>query len=466
MKSDPAEVDVAIVGGGFSGTMIAAQLVRRGLSVTLVEGHARAGQGTAYSTREAVHLLNVPAAKMSAWPDRPDDFVAAGHDAGSFAPRRDYGAYLSAILDQAVAEGVTVVEARAVAAERDSAWRVTLDDGRSVTARALVLAQGNQPPEPMRVGDGIDDALFVNNPWSDEARLALARVSQNDGAVLIMGTGLTMVDAVLSLDAAGHKGRIVALSRRGQVPRAHAPHDAAPVEFDEVPQGNVLALWRWLRRRSATVGWRGAVDALRPHAQALWRGLSDAEQQRFLRHARPYWDVHRHRIAPQVAAQLQAMIGEGRLEVVAGRVTGVREESGALVVTYSRRGRPLTPLACGESPSSGEDRSQRSPGRPGDDRPDDPRAGEGFAAVFNCTGPLGAMARSRDPLLRQMIGDGLVAIDALGMGLAVDAASRAGERLWALGPLTKGAFWEIVAVPDIRGQVAEVADQIARELEA
>src|SRR5688572_12755982 len=111
MKSDPAAVDVAIVGGGFSGTMMAAQLVRRGLSVMLVEGGGRAGQGTAYSTRDAVHLLNVPAAKMSAWPDRPDDFVAAGHDAGSFAPRRRYGAYLRTILDEAVTDGVTLAEA-------------------------------------------------------------------------------------------------------------------------------------------------------------------------------------------------------------------------------------------------------------------------------------------------------------------------------------------------------------------
>ena len=219
------------------------------------------------------------------------------------------------------------------------------------------------------------------------------------------------------------------------MPRGHAAHDLVPVELEEVPQGNALALWRWLRRRSALVGWRGAVDALRPHAQALWRGLDDVEQRRFLRHARPYWDVHRHRIAPQVAAQLQAMIAAGRLEVVAGRESAVNEERGVLDVIYSRRGAPAN-------------------GR-----------GE-FAAVFNCTGPLGAMARTCDPLLRQVIAGGLVVVDRLGMGLDVDGHSCAGERVWALGPLTKGAFWEIVAVPDIRGQVAQVADDIAKELAA
>jgi len=440
MKSD-VTADVIVVGGGFSGTMAAAQLVRRGLGVVLVEGGGRAGLGTAYSTREPVHLLNVPAARMSAWPDRPDDFVAGGHDPEGFAPRREFGEYLQTILDQAVAEGLKRADGTAVLAERDGGWHVGLADGTKLVGRALVLAQGNQPPGTMRAGEGSDPALFVNNPWGSEARAAIARVAASGGDVLILGTGLTMVDMVLSLAAAGHRGRIVALSRRGQMPRAHAAHEAAPVEFAAVPQGNVLVLWRWLRKRSGALGWRGAVDALRPHAQALWRGFDPAEQGRFLRHARPYWDVHRHRIAPQVAEQLRSMIGEGRLEVVAGRMGMVREIDGCLSVEIARRGRPSTAIGAN--------------GR-----------GNCFSAVFNCTGPLGTMARTRDPLLRQMIDDGLVALDRLGIGLAVDERSSAGDRLWALGPLTKGEFWEIVAVPDIRVQAQEVADDIARELRA
>jgi uncharacterized NAD(P)/FAD-binding protein YdhS len=432
MKSD-AGADVVVVGGGFSGTMAAAHLTRAGLSVVLVEGGGRPGNGVAYSTREAVHLLNVPAAKMSAWPEAPDDFTGQGYDAGTFVPRREFGAYLSSILQAAVAGGARLVAGQAVAAERDGArWRVALADGSAITARALVLAQGNQPPEPMRVGDGVDPSLFVNNPWGAEAKAAVERLVASGGDALILGTGLTMVDMVLSLDAAGHQGRIVALSRRGQIPRAHAAHDAVAVEIGEVPQGNVRALTRWLRHRSGG-GWRGAVDALRPHAQALWRGLGPAEQVRFLRHARPYWDVHRHRIAPQVAGRLKELVGEGRLEVMAGRVVGLEAQDMGLGATIRRRG------------SGAEGQAH-------------------FGAVFNCTGPLGAMARTRDPLLRQMIDGGLVAIDRLGIGLAVDGASKAGHGVWALGPLTKGEFWEIVAVPDIRGQVAGVAHDISKEL--
>ena len=446
-KSDAAGAEVMIVGGGFSGTMAAAELARRGVRVLLVEGSGRAGRGTAYSTREAAHLLNVPAALMSAWADAPDDFVAAGHEPEAFVPRREFGDYLRAILDQAVASGlVEVAEASAVAAVRGGAgWSVTLDDGRAVDAAALVLAQGNQPPEPMRVAEGISPRLFVNNPWREDAQAAIARLvgadgKQGGGDALILGTGLTMVDMVLSLDEAGHRGRIVALSRRGQVPRAHGEYQPAAVELGEVPTGNVLALWRCLRRRAGAVGWRAAVDALRPHSHAIWAAFDATQRGRFLRHARPWWDVHRHRIAPEVSARLKRLIGEGRLEIVAGRVTRMREAGGQIAVAIARRGQAHPPTPSRE------------------------REGEKFGVAFNCTGPLGAIGRTKDPLLRQMIADRLVAIEPLGIGLVVDGASRAGKRLWALGPLTKGKYWEIVAVPDICHQVAEVADDIAKEL--
>ncbi|MCY7338729.1 MAG: FAD/NAD(P)-binding protein [Sphingomonas bacterium] len=435
MKSERPVRDVVIVGAGFSGTMAAAELTRRGLSATIVEGGGRIGRGTAYSTTEAAHLLNVPAAKMSAWRDAPGDFVAAGHAPDAFAERRQFGAYLGRILDQAVAAGaVDIAPNRALSARREGeGWAVTLDDGRLIEAAALVLAQGNQPPAPMAVAAGIPLERFVNDPWRSGD--AVKQVASSGGDALILGTGLTMVDMVLSLDAAGHGGRIVALSRRGQMPRAHAAYEPVVVEIEEVPLGNVLALWRWLRRRSRAGSWRAAVDALRPHSHAIWRSFDVGEQQRFLRHARPWWDVHRHRIAPRVAERLGALIGAGRLEVVAGRVRRIEQAGDELAVEIERRG-------------AGK------------------REGNQFAVVFNCTGPLGNMAQTRDPLLRQMIDDGLVAIHRLGMGIEVDAASRAGPGVWALGPLTKGVLWEIVAVPDIRGQVADVADDIAKELKS
>jgi uncharacterized NAD(P)/FAD-binding protein YdhS len=441
MKSD-GRLPVAIVGGGFSGTILAAKLARLGIGSVLIDGSGRTGQGVAYSTTEPAHLLNVRAEGMSAWEDDPNHFAqafeAAGGDRRGFAERRYYGRYVREILDQFVRVGhVDVEQATTVGARRDGeTWQVDLDDGRTVAARALVLATGNQEPEPLRVLDGVGDRV-LNNPWTGPAKAAVSQLAQSGGSALLIGTGLTMVDLVLSLEAQGHRGRIVALSRRGQIPRGHADFDPAPVALAELPAANLRGLWRWLRQRSARVGWRAAVDSLRPHSHALWQNLSTADQQRFMRHARPWWDVHRHRIAPQVADIVHRMIAAGQLEVVAGRITGAATAEGGVDVTIRRRG-----AATGTT--------------------------ERFDFVFNCTGPLHSIAKTRDPLLRSLIDHGGARPDHLGIGLEVDEHSRVagGDKLWALGPLTKGRYWEIIAVPDIREQAAAVAEDISRELDA
>jgi uncharacterized NAD(P)/FAD-binding protein YdhS len=184
-------------------------------------------------------------------------------------------------------------------------------------------------------------------------------------------------------------------------------------------------------------GWRPAVDSLRPVTAAIWETLGERERQRFLRHLRPWWDVHRHRIAPAVAARIAALREEGRLEIVAGRVTEVAAGE-TLEVAIGRRG-------------GGTVRCR-------------------IAGVVNCTGPEGQIARARDPLIGALLGSGAAREDSLGLGLDVDAQSRvigadgrASERLSALGPLTRGAFWEIVAVPDIRGQAQAVARRAAAD---
>ena len=434
MRSDAAGLPVVIVGGGFSGTMTAVQLARRGVRSVLLDGSGRMHRGVAYSTSEPVHLLNVPSGKMSAWPDDGGDFSGwLGDDGTSFAERRVFGRYLAEIAGEHQGS-IERREMPAVAATPSGiGWSVELGDGTKLAASAMVLASGNQPPAPMQVGEHLPAGLFVNNPWSEEAQEVVARVAGDDGDVLVLGAGLTMIDTVLSLAAAGHRGRVVALSRRGLVPQPHAGHQPVAPSPDEVPRGKVLPLWRWLRRRSSEVGFRAAVDSLRPHSQALWRAFPAAEQRRFLRHARPWWDVHRHRIAPQIGEQLATRIADDRLEIVAARLKSLGADDDGLAATIMPRG--------------GTEPLHRR-----------------FAAAFNCTGPLGDLTRSRDPLLRQMLGEDLVRMDELGMGLAVDQRSRAGRGAWAVGPLTKGCFWEIVAVPDIRGQAEAVAADIAREL--
>ena len=418
---------------------MAAQLARRGVDAVLIDGSGRAGLGVAYSTRDPAHVLNVRAEVMSAWPDDLDHFVRLVEQEGGtrrdFVQRRQFGRYLRAILEEGMETGcLRLVERQAVSANPgEEGWIVSVENGETIEASGLVLAIGNQPPEPLPLGQG--SARVINNPWGAEALAAVEDLAASHEDVLLVGTGLTMVDAVLSLDAAGHRGRIVGLSRRGLIPRGHAEFTPAPVEAEDVPHGNVRSLWRWLRHRGAQVGWRAAIDALRPHSQWLWQSLPPGEQKRFARHARPWWDVHRHRIAPEVAQQLHDMVAQGRLEIVAGRIHSVEDDGGALVVAYRRRGS-----------------SRIVEGR--------------FAYMINCTGPLGAISRTRDPMLKGMLADGLARPDQLGIALDVDERSRVvgAERAWAMGPLTKGRYWEIIAVPDIRYQAAAVAEDIAMEL--
>ena len=431
---------VTIIGGGFSGTILAAQLARRGVSAWLVEGDDRLARGLAFATEEPAHVLNVPAHNMSAFADEPDHFLrrfeAIGGERGGFAERRFYGAYLGGILREAQDSGMTVpVAGEAIGAEHvDGGWEVALAGGERLHSRALVLAIGNEAPGGLAALKSAGDR-YVRNPWGSEAARAVGAAAEDGGDVLIVGTGLTMVDTVLSLDEAGFAGRIMAVSRRGFIPRAHAAFEPAPVDQREVPQGSVAALFRWLRARSARVGWRAAVDSLRPHSQALWQALSVDEQRRFLRHARPWWDVHRHRIAPAVAQRIADLIADGCLEIAAGRIVGARPETGAVVVEIARRGAPAP-----------------KPYR--------------FAAVINCTGPLHATSRTANPLLRSLLDAGAASPDALDIGIAVEDGARVAgaQRLWAMGSLTKGRYWEITAVPDIRAQAAAIAAQIAEEL--
>jgi uncharacterized NAD(P)/FAD-binding protein YdhS len=442
MAPDAEAAEVIIVGGGYSGTMLAAELSRRNIPATLVERSGREGRGTAYSTPEDAHLLNVVAAKMGAWADQPDHFAKTvegeGYQPDDFVPRRRYGEYLSAILRDAEASGLVKLvraHAQSAAPREGGGWKVALGDGSELTATALVVAHGNQAPEPPEAAEGISDSLFVNDPWNEAGRKAIERAAACDSEVLLIGTGLTMIDVVLSLDEAGHRGRICALSRRGLAPRAHAEHDPAPVKIDEVPHGSLKQLWSWLRSQSARVGWRAAVDSIRPYTHQIWQALTHADRRRFLRHARPWWDVHRHRIAPEVAGRIRKLVQEGRLHIVAGRVKSMSEQTGSLSVAIQRRG-----MQDAKSVS--------------------------FGLAVNCTGPLGSISESDDPLLNSLFDGGHARPDSLDLGLEVDGRSRiaGAKRAWALGPLTKGAFWEITAVPDIRGQVASVADDIAEEL--
>jgi uncharacterized NAD(P)/FAD-binding protein YdhS len=192
-----------------------------------------------------------------------------------------------------------------------------------------------------------------------------------------------------------------------------------------------------VRSRSAQIGWRAAVYELRTVTQALWGAASLDERRRFLRHLRPWWDVHRHKLAPAVGATIEAMQAAGRLSIAAGRLVSVEAEGGRAAVRFRARGKD-------------EVETLR------------------VARIVNCTGPEADVARAGEPLLTALLDSGRIRADVLRVGIdvdqdcrTIDAGGRASATLYAIGPVTKGTFWESVAVPDIRGQAERIAALIA-----
>ncbi len=430
---------VAVIGGGFSGTLLAINLLRDGgVAVTLIERDAaRLARGLAYGAAQAGHILNVRAANMSAFADEPDHFVdwLAQRGAGSetsFASRTDYGTYLAALLAQArraAPERLTIVQDEAVDLEdRGDDMLIRLRSGEVLAADHVVIASGNLPPHDLPAFAGLAAPAYVSDPWSPGSADGLG----DDDIVMLLGTGLTAVDCALTLDHCGFRGRIVALSRRGLAPRRHGPADPF-MPINERPGQLDSRLVRTVRARSRAIGWRNAVDELRPFTRDIWDGATSDQRARFLRHLRPYWDIHRHRIAPPVAERIDGMMAQGRLDFMAGKIVGAHAAGDGLEIAWRPRG---------------QDGLRRRHVR----------------RLINCTGPLGDLRRTTDPLLRCLAAEGVIRPDALAIGIDVDRQERAvtregkaNRRLFVVGPMTRGAHWEMVAVPDIRTQVWSLA---------
>lgn len=440
------QAHIAIVGAGFSGLLSAIHLLRLAprARVSLIERRPVFGVGAAYDTGNPTHLLNVRLDNMSAFPDRPRhlaDWLAdqpRWEAQDGFITRGTYGRYLRALLEDAVREApdrlaLVPGEARAIRRVGDR-WRLEIEGASPLDADAVILALGNLEPAAL---SGVDPALrasgaYVENPWSlDPARVEAAR------DVLLIGAGLTMVDCALALRRPSR--RFTALSRHGLLPRAHA--SAAPAPFTGDFEGDPATILAQVRAATRDHDWRAVFDRLRHQARPLWRGWTPAQRGRFLRHLRPLWDVHRHRLSPGAARQVDGMIASGELAVQAGKLASAALQADGVHAAWRPRGRR--------------------------------RAIRGrFDLVINCTGPLGEIGRSAERLVADLLAQGLAAPDPLGLGARVDdiggLIGRQGPTpgLYAIGPLTRGAYWEITAVPDLRGQAQDLAAAVVRDLAA
>jgi uncharacterized NAD(P)/FAD-binding protein YdhS len=400
--------EVIIVGGGASGTLLAVQLLQdpsARLSVTLIEKRQLVGLGLAYSTSDPAHLLNVRAANMSAFADDPDDFVrwlAADRTAAElncadrfcFAPRKLYGRYINSLLEPFLSSDrrqslLRIVRGECMAInETELGVEAMLDDGTRYAGQIAVLATGNEASRTAC------EASAVLDPWIALAREQIAKQER----VLILGTGLTMVDTVLSLLQAGHTGPILALSRRGLLPQVHRDVTATHIDAADVPFGaEVSRLLQWLRgpadqTKSHGGHWHSVVDGLRPFVSDIWRKLPIPERRRFLRHARAWWDIHRHRMAPQVATRIEHALAEGQLGIIAGKIITIAASEGETTVHYRPRGT---------------------------DRVETMR----LATILDCTKITSSPRRSPNPIIRDLLARGMARPDPLDLGLDPDFLS-------------------------------------------
>lgn len=432
---------IGIIGGGASAVLAAMQLLDRSATVRVLifDPRTELGCGIAYGTDDLAHLLNVPARAMSARPDQPEHFLnwlqsqslwetEGGWQAHSFVPRRIYRDYLQSLIAPWMGGARLFHHRKSVSdiRETDTGAEISCNDGSLTLVDAVILANGNGAGP---LGAPQNGASF----WSVSNGFDLPA----GASVAILGTGLSMIDSVMSLLRAGHKGPITAFSRRGLMPLSHVSPGLLGANDLHLPSElSPRRVMRWLR---ATVlarpdlDWRQVVDALRPHTQAIWSGWSLVEKRRFLRHARPHWDIRRHRMAPGVAAEITAAQKRGQLTILAARmIEGSSVEDRMITIR----------------PRGGLDDIQISADH-----------------VIDCRGQAGPGGIDDNPLFEKMIARGQALPAEAGMGLKVDFDTNAlinglgarAKRIFVLGPPSLGSFWEIIAVPDIRVHAERLA---------
>lgn len=456
--------DVLIIGGGLSGTLLAVQLLRLPgtRKVLVIEPRTELGRGEAYSAVELGRTLNGNAARMSVDPDNADDlthwlseYIASGGWPESdqqhvpvselFPPRGIFGVYAQQRLAQARAGSASTVEhirAEVIDVQVEPGGvRLTLDDSQALRGARAVLATGMFPAArtPQTHSSGVNAAAV--DPWDVRAMTQL----DPHATVLIIGSGLTMVDAVVSLEQAGHRGPIEIFSRHGLLPHVRRqPPTWADFLADDHGLRSPLQLLRAVRREcqkalAQGIDWQAPLDTVRAHIGRLWSQASEREKRQFVRHVRPWWESHHHRSPPLSAELLARLHGEGRLRIHAASFLGLEPTvNGKVTLRLRRRGEQHTTHFSG-------------------------------AALINSSGIEYDWRRVARPLPRQLLARGLIKPGPLALGIAADASGAVldehgvvSERLFAMGPPLRGMWWESTAVTDVALQAKALALKLAQ----
>ena len=429
---------IAIVGGGFSGTSLIAAIQREckhSIEIILCEKTGCFGPGEAYKTPLPYHLLNVRACDMSIYADEPAHFATwlmqqknLLEELGielpvekQFLPRMLYGKYLQQILQSITQDPSSLIKLSFVPEQvldivsRTDSLELKFANHYPLQVDQVVLALGNGQPDtfPFSVDNNVQ---CINNPWDYTAVNAIP----SHDTVLIVGTGLSMIDTVLTLHHQQHHGKIIALSRHGLLPLPHA--EIQPLHISSELPTNVRSMTTYLRKMSRNHDWRSMITALRAHVPELWQGWHISCQKRFLRHVLPYWNIHRHRVHQALSDLLQDLIASQQLTVMAGRIQRVKNGNAYIKPRHSEKIAEIS-----------------------------------VNWLINCMGPSLSMSGQTQPLISSLLKQGVATFDALKLGFAVsesgalqDKDGNISTQFFTLGPPAKGKIWEATAVPEIR----------------
>ena len=362
-------------------------------------------------------------------------------------PRRAvFGRYVAAQLEPFLSAGRVTHLRDSVAkiAEKAGRWTATTAAGREEAADIVVLAATHPPPAvPAALERALGaDPRLIRDASKDGTLDAIGP----DARVLIVGTGLTMADVVASLTLRGHTGKLTAISRRGLRSRGHATRPCEPFGTFTDRRHTALSLLVAIRLTIAEavdngLTWHGVIDAVRAQAQTFWPNLGVAEQRRLVQHSRPFWDVHRFRIAPQVEQILKRRIRKGSLEVFAASLRSASVERDTIKIELQRRRQTASEVLAVD-------------------------------AVVVTTGPAHDRVIAAEPHLASLADTGLISPDPVGLGIACDRQGRAltsdGRPLSSLfvaGPLARGTFGELMGLPQVSDYAQLIARQVQRTLE-
>jgi uncharacterized NAD(P)/FAD-binding protein YdhS len=441
--------DVAIVGGGLSGIATLYHLSKcarassLNLTCILLESSGQLG-GLAYCTSSNTQILNVPAGKMGIDEEAAGDFgvwltqQGLEFSADAFVPRHLYRRYLNYVIDRVSAEG-SVRLSRATA---------RVDGVRVEEGRALLLADGEIVARASQVIIAVGNSLApepVSPPSAHPWRAADLQHASGTRSVAIIGSSLSAVDVILDLESRGFSGRHTVMSRRGLFPCEHMPATAQASlgEFTRALSEcstvrDLVHTFRECVARGAE--WRPLLDAMRGETPRIWGALSNVEKRRFVRHVRPYWDIHRHRIPQESHQVLRELMASGRLAVQKRRFVSASQSERGVMVESRCRG-----ALCREE----------------------------FDVVFDCRGLWTDLVKQGSPFVQSVITQGLGQVDSLRMGFVCDSTGRllgsapnTGAALYTLGSLRRGELWESTAARELRIQAGQIAASVVRDLTA